>query len=31
MIASVEAYIVAKSHECNYVLDPIYRPGGEPE
>ena len=24
-------FIVAKSHECNEVLDPFYTPGSEPE
>ena len=24
-------FIVAKSHECNEVLDPTYTPGSEPE
>ena len=24
-------FIVAKSHECNKVLDPTYTPGSEPE
>ena len=30
-MASRSLFIVAKSHECNEVLDPTYIPGSEPD